>query len=110
MWIKLTSLLWLQIGLKGEDEDLPSGSSQWISQPTLPKNQPLTWYKVIYYNILALLRFIKFKAPVMCLSCAFSVHRFKGCNNLINLALRQRVEKYWNKCEVPVKCRHEKCI
>ncbi|KAM5584077.1 beta-galactosidase 8 [Rosa sericea] len=44
--IDLSSQQWTyQIGLKGEDEDLPSGSSQWISQPTLPKNQPLTWYK-----------------------------------------------------------------
>ncbi|KAK7273284.1 hypothetical protein RIF29_14333 [Crotalaria pallida] len=35
------------VGLKGEDLDLPSGNSrQWNSQSTLPKNQPLTWYKV----------------------------------------------------------------
>lgn len=45
--IDLSSQQWTyQIGLKGEDLDLPSGSSsQWVSQPTLPKNQPLTWYK-----------------------------------------------------------------
>ncbi|KAL6199950.1 hypothetical protein ACLB2K_029732 [Fragaria x ananassa] len=44
--IDLSSQQWTyQIGLKGEDKDLPSGSSQWISQPTLPKNQPLMWYK-----------------------------------------------------------------
>ncbi|XP_059429427.1 beta-galactosidase 8-like [Corylus avellana] len=35
-----------QVGLKGEELDLSSGSSsQWVSQPTLLKNQPLTWYK-----------------------------------------------------------------
>jgi hypothetical protein len=38
---------WVQVGLKGEESGLSSGStSQWVSQPTLPKNQPLTWYKV----------------------------------------------------------------
>ncbi|PQQ04921.1 beta-galactosidase 8 [Prunus yedoensis var. nudiflora] len=44
--IDLSSQQWTyQIGLKGEDS-LPSGSSsQWVSQPTLPKKQPLTWYK-----------------------------------------------------------------
>ncbi|XP_057449004.1 beta-galactosidase 8-like isoform X1 [Lotus japonicus] len=36
-----------QIGLKGEDLDLPSVTSgQWNSQSTLPKKQPLTWYKI----------------------------------------------------------------
>ena len=43
----LSLLLPLQIGLKGEELDLSSGrSSQWISQSTLPKKQPLIWYKV----------------------------------------------------------------
>jgi len=38
----------MQVGLKGEDLGLSSGSSgQWNSQSTFPKNQPLTWYKVI---------------------------------------------------------------
>ncbi|XVF04925.1 hypothetical protein REPUB_Repub05bG0126900 [Reevesia pubescens] len=45
--IDLTSQQWTyQVGLKGEDLGLPSGSStQWVSQSTLPKNQPLIWYK-----------------------------------------------------------------
>ncbi|OMP10184.1 beta-galactosidase 8-like protein [Corchorus olitorius] len=45
--IDLSSQVWTyQVGLQGEDLDLPSGtSSQWVSQPTLPKNQPLIWYK-----------------------------------------------------------------
>ncbi|KAK7251291.1 hypothetical protein RIF29_34347 [Crotalaria pallida] len=42
------SYLYVIVGLKGEDLDLPSGNSrQWNSQSTLPKNQPLTWYKVV---------------------------------------------------------------
>ncbi|XVE59812.1 hypothetical protein DITRI_Ditri05aG0076900 [Diplodiscus trichospermus] len=43
----LSSQQWTyQVGLKGEDLGLPSGSSsQWVSQSTLPKNQPLIWYK-----------------------------------------------------------------
>lgn len=37
----------LQIGLKGEELDLPNkDSSLWTSQSELPKNKPLTWYKV----------------------------------------------------------------
>ncbi|KAK7262331.1 hypothetical protein RJT34_29899 [Clitoria ternatea] len=46
--LNLSSQKWTyQVGLKGEDLDLPSGNSgQWNSQPTLPKNQPLTWYKI----------------------------------------------------------------
>ncbi|WRX34410.1 D-galactoside/L-rhamnose binding SUEL lectin domain - like 10 [Theobroma cacao] len=45
--IDLSSQQWMyQVGLKGEDLGLPSGSSsQWISKSTLPKNQPLIWYK-----------------------------------------------------------------
>ncbi|XWS73713.1 hypothetical protein CRYUN_Cryun02cG0152000 [Craigia yunnanensis] len=45
--IDLTSQQWTyQVGLKGEDLGLPSGSSSpWVSQSTLPKNQPLIWYK-----------------------------------------------------------------
>ncbi|XP_022732714.1 beta-galactosidase 6 isoform X3 [Durio zibethinus] len=44
--IDLTSQQWTyQVGLQGEDLGLPSGSSsQWVSS-TLPKNQPLIWYK-----------------------------------------------------------------
>ncbi|WJX50255.1 Beta-galactosidase 8 [Trifolium repens] len=35
-----------QVGLQGEDLGLSSGSvGQWNSQSTLPKNQPLIWYK-----------------------------------------------------------------
>ncbi|XVF47153.1 hypothetical protein PTKIN_Ptkin03bG0086400 [Pterospermum kingtungense] len=47
--IDLTSQQWTyQVGLKGEDSGLPSGSSsQWVST-TLPKNQPLIWYKTIF--------------------------------------------------------------
>lgn len=38
-----------QIGLQGEDLGLSSGSSsQWLSQPSLPKNKPLTWYKTTF--------------------------------------------------------------
>ncbi|WRX35044.1 D-galactoside/L-rhamnose binding SUEL lectin domain - like 10 [Theobroma cacao] len=45
--IDLSSQQWMyQVGLKGEDLGLPSGSSsQWIAKSTLPKNQPLIWYK-----------------------------------------------------------------
>lgn len=45
--IDLSSQQWTyQVGLKGEDSGLPSGSSsEWVSQPALPKNQPLIWYK-----------------------------------------------------------------
>ncbi|CAN0905068.1 Beta-galactosidase 8 [Linum grandiflorum] len=38
-----------QIGLKGEDLGLPSGtSSQWVSQSSLPKMKPLLWYKTSF--------------------------------------------------------------
>ncbi|KZV34569.1 Beta-galactosidase 8 isoform 1 [Dorcoceras hygrometricum] len=48
--IDLSSDQWTyQIGLKGEDLGLSSGSSSlWVSQPTLPKNQPLVWYKTTF--------------------------------------------------------------
>lgn len=46
----LSSFSQMQIGLKGEElglyKDSSGSSSAWISE-TLPKNQPLTWYKVI---------------------------------------------------------------
>ncbi|PON71842.1 Glycoside hydrolase [Parasponia andersonii] len=47
--VDLSSQQWTyQIGLKGEELDLPSkDSSQW-SQSTLPKKQPLTWYKTTF--------------------------------------------------------------
>ena len=44
----------MQIGLKGEEIGLSNGgSSLWVSQPALPKNQPLIWYKVniAYLNV-----------------------------------------------------------
>ncbi|XP_023918924.1 beta-galactosidase 8 [Quercus suber] len=45
--VDLSSQQWTyQVGLQGEALGLSSGSSsQWVSQSTLPKNQPLTWYK-----------------------------------------------------------------
>ncbi|XP_058086630.1 beta-galactosidase 6 [Magnolia sinica] len=48
--LDLSSNQWTyQIGLKGEElglyEDSSGSSSQWVSQSTLPKNQPLIWYK-----------------------------------------------------------------
>ncbi|KAL5581256.1 hypothetical protein UlMin_013698 [Ulmus minor] len=45
--VDLSSQQWTyQVGLQGEELDLPSGNSkQWNSQATFPKNQPLTWYK-----------------------------------------------------------------
>ncbi|XP_042955373.1 beta-galactosidase 8-like isoform X3 [Carya illinoinensis] len=45
--VDLSSQEWTyQVGLKGEELGLPSGSSsQWDSKSTLPKNQPLIWYK-----------------------------------------------------------------
>ncbi|TXG73868.1 hypothetical protein EZV62_002447 [Acer yangbiense] len=48
--VDLSSQQWTyQIGLKGEESGLPSGSSsQWISQSTLPKNQHLIWYKTTF--------------------------------------------------------------
>lgn len=43
--------VWEQIGLKGEELGLSTGSSSlWASQPALPKNQPLVWYKVNFPN------------------------------------------------------------
>ncbi|XP_043696699.1 beta-galactosidase 8 [Telopea speciosissima] len=46
--VDLSSSQWIyQIGLKGEELGFSGGtSSQWISQSSLPKNQPLIWYKV----------------------------------------------------------------
>ncbi|KAF5447170.1 hypothetical protein F2P56_032739 [Juglans regia] len=45
--VDLSSQEWTyQVGLKGEELGLSSGSSsQWDSKSTLPKNQPLIWYK-----------------------------------------------------------------
>ncbi|CAL0304087.1 unnamed protein product [Lupinus luteus] len=45
--IDLSSRKWtFQVGLKGEELSLPNGSyGQWKPHSTLPKNQPLTWYK-----------------------------------------------------------------
>ncbi|KAA8544029.1 hypothetical protein F0562_021794 [Nyssa sinensis] len=45
--VDISSAKWTyQTGLKGEELGLPSGtSSGWVSQSTLPKNQPLIWYK-----------------------------------------------------------------
>ncbi|KAF8403035.1 hypothetical protein HHK36_011130 [Tetracentron sinense] len=45
--VDLSSYQWTyQIGLKGEELGLSGGSSsKWISLSTLPKNQPLIWYK-----------------------------------------------------------------
>ncbi|KAL7153832.1 hypothetical protein ABFS83_04G194900 [Erythranthe nasuta] len=38
-----------QVGLKGEQLGLSNGvSGQWDSQPALPKNSPLTWYKTTF--------------------------------------------------------------
>ncbi|KAG8387697.1 hypothetical protein BUALT_Bualt02G0048200 [Buddleja alternifolia] len=38
-----------QIGVKGDEEDLSSGSSNlWVSKPVLPKNTVLTWYKTTF--------------------------------------------------------------
>ncbi|XP_045801470.1 beta-galactosidase 8-like [Trifolium pratense] len=45
--LDLSSQKWTyQVGLKGEELSLSSGSSgQWNSPSSSPKNQPLTWYK-----------------------------------------------------------------
>ncbi|WJX74230.1 Beta-galactosidase 8 [Trifolium repens] len=45
--LDLSSQKWTyQVGLKGEELSLSSGSSgQWNSPSSFPKNQPLTWYK-----------------------------------------------------------------
>ncbi|KAF7119915.1 hypothetical protein RHSIM_Rhsim13G0093500 [Rhododendron simsii] len=45
--VDLSSQHWTyQIGLKGEELGLPrGGSSGWVSESTLPKKQPLIWYK-----------------------------------------------------------------
>lgn len=48
--LDLSSQQWTyQIGLKGEELDLPNkDSSLWTSQSELPKNKPLTWYKTSF--------------------------------------------------------------
>ncbi|KAI3450543.1 hypothetical protein Pfo_007208 [Paulownia fortunei] len=48
--IDLSSEQWTyQIGLKGEQLGLSKGiSTLWVSQPALPKNTPLTWYKTTF--------------------------------------------------------------
>ncbi|GFQ04067.1 beta-galactosidase 8 [Phtheirospermum japonicum] len=48
--VDLSSQQWTyQVGLKGEDLGLSTGStSLWVSQPTLPNNQPLVWYKTTF--------------------------------------------------------------
>eukprot|EP00262_Sarcandra_glabra_P011562 TRINITY_DN2803_c0_g1_i1.p1 TRINITY_DN2803_c0_g1~~TRINITY_DN2803_c0_g1_i1.p1 ORF type:complete len:668 (-),score=103.04 TRINITY_DN2803_c0_g1_i1:189-2144(-) len=51
--VDLSSSQWTyQIGLKGEELGLYKGvdgsSSQWFSLSTLPKNQPLIWYKTTF--------------------------------------------------------------
>ncbi|KAL0460210.1 UNVERIFIED_CONTAM: Beta-galactosidase 8 [Sesamum latifolium] len=48
--IDLSSQQWTyQIGLKGEELGLESGaSSLWTTEPNLPKNQPLVWYKTTF--------------------------------------------------------------
>lgn len=47
--LDLSSQSWTyQVGLKGEDLDLPSGSSSLWDSSALPKNQPLTWYKTSF--------------------------------------------------------------
>ncbi|PIN14052.1 Beta-galactosidase [Handroanthus impetiginosus] len=45
--VDLSSQKWTyQIGMKGEELGLSTGSSSlWASKPSLPKNQPLVWYK-----------------------------------------------------------------
>lgn len=41
-----------QVGLRGEELGLSSGeSSLWVTQPSLPKNQPLIWYKVKIWRL-----------------------------------------------------------
>ncbi|KAL0417735.1 UNVERIFIED_CONTAM: Beta-galactosidase 8 [Sesamum radiatum] len=48
--IDLSSQQWTyQIGLQGEELGLASGaSSLWTTEPNLPKNQPLVWYKTTF--------------------------------------------------------------
>ncbi|KAL6510901.1 Beta-galactosidase 8 [Orobanche gracilis] len=48
--VDLSSQQWAyQVGLKGEELSLSVGSSSlWLSQPNLPKNQPLVWYKTTF--------------------------------------------------------------
>ncbi|KAK4441166.1 Beta-galactosidase 8 [Sesamum alatum] len=48
--VDLSSQQWTyQIGLRGEELSLSSGtSSLWVSQPTLPKDQQLVWYKTTF--------------------------------------------------------------
>ncbi|KAK2424753.1 beta-galactosidase [Trifolium repens] len=49
--LDLSSQKWTyQVGLKGEELSLSSGSSgRWNSPSSFPKNQPLTWYKTNFY-------------------------------------------------------------
>ncbi|OMP05297.1 hypothetical protein CCACVL1_01966 [Corchorus capsularis] len=80
--IDLSSQVWTyQVGLQGEDLDLPSGtSSQWVSQPTLPKNQPLIWYKT------------NFDAPAGSESVALD---FTGMGKGMAWVNGQSIGRYW---------------
>lgn len=48
--VDLSSQQWTyQVGLQGEELGLPSGSSsKWVAGSTLPKKQPLIWYKTTF--------------------------------------------------------------
>ncbi|KAL7238420.1 hypothetical protein ACSBR2_004507 [Camellia fascicularis] len=74
--IDLSSRQWTyQTGLKGEELGLSGGgSSVWVSKPTLPKNQPLIWYKC--NKVILLLGFFLSCLPY---SCSYLLFAYVVC-------------------------------
>ncbi|KAK6144403.1 hypothetical protein DH2020_021223 [Rehmannia glutinosa] len=77
-----------QIGLRGDELGLSSGiSSLWVSQPTLPKNQPLIWYKK------------SFDAPIGGSPVALD---FKGMGKGQAWINGQSIGRYWPTYTAPI--------
>ncbi|KAK6144452.1 hypothetical protein DH2020_021272 [Rehmannia glutinosa] len=78
----------IDIGLRGDELGLSSGiSSLWVSQPTLPKNQPLIWYKK------------SFDAPIGGSPVALD---FKGMGKGQAWINGQSIGRYWPTYTAPI--------